>query len=552
MTSRESSTDQQSRTGKMGAIGMPESYLKSSFVPSVQEESNIREKVGSLITQTRFIDQDIEQLRHQLNALESKRDELAGEVKLYQAALSPVRRLPLELLEEIFLVAAEGESMTWPRRPQDPGYDMPWKLGRICSYWRAVFLSLPRLWSVINIDLTVPNSSFRTAVDTLHVGPESIVLQFLDACLRRSGNELLTVSIRGTSELLLLVGSILDALVPHSGRWKYLSLGLGRLHPFRLHFAEASGRLHNLRRLNIDTFVHESIRHVDAYPDIFFDAPILQQLSITHATHPLSTLRIPWQQLTHLHTECNDFREGEFSQILGMAQNLVSLTTKDERILELGSAQPVLLPHLRKLSVYNKGSYVAKTFKLITAPLLEDLTIHAMTHFNAEPIVAMLFRSECKPTALTLHSPSDTDTLWEQHVAIAWILSKLPDLKYLNLSVLKSDELVSKMMNHTRWTSPPLLEHLETLVFEDRSCLSADGVVGMIASRMPNRVWSLVGLDLGDEGEGETDFGAKPSSVLRNVKLRLRKPPGPTFEASLDKLKELADDNGVDLVLDCE
>ncbi|PPQ69269.1 hypothetical protein CVT24_000075 [Panaeolus cyanescens] len=529
---------------------VPESYLHSSFIPSPIDEQNIRGKVDSLNARISTVDQDIEDLRRQLKSLESARQVLSNEANLYQGVLSAVRRLPPELVQEIFLVAAEGESMTWPRRPQDPGYSMPWKLGRICSYWRTVFLSLPKLWSVINIDLTVPNSSFRTAVDTLHVGPESSVLQFLDACLQRSGNELLTISIRGTAELLLLVGSILDSLVPHSARWKDLRLGLGRLHPFRLHFAEASGRLPNLQRLNIDTFVHESIRHIDAYPDIFFDAPALQQLVISHSIQPLSTLRIPWQQLTHLHTESNDFREGEFSQMLAMSQNLISLTTKDERILELGSAEPVLLPHLKKLAVYNKGSYLAKTFKLITAPNLEDLTIHAITPFNAEPIVTMLFRSECKPTRLTLHSPSDTDTLWEQHVAIAWILSKLPEIQYLNLSVLKSDELVHKMNNHTRWTSPPLLEHLETIIFEDRACVSADGVVSMITSRIPSRVWSLDGEDSGEECD--IGLGEKPTFVLRNVRLKLQKPSGPSFESSLDKLRNLAEENGVNLHIDCE
>ncbi|KAK0207282.1 hypothetical protein IW262DRAFT_1282243 [Armillaria fumosa] len=63
--------------------------------------------------------------------------------------LSPSRRLPPELLTEIFLRC----SSLCDRRssPLDP-HGLPWTLSHVCRKWRAVAIATPELWSKICLD----------------------------------------------------------------------------------------------------------------------------------------------------------------------------------------------------------------------------------------------------------------------------------------------------------------------------------------------------------------------------------------------------------------
>ncbi|KAJ7157392.1 hypothetical protein C8R46DRAFT_860111, partial [Mycena filopes] len=66
----------------------------------------------------------------------------------HRAILSPVRRVPPELLCEIFSLTVQNDGDA-PKQP-------PWYLGQVCGLWRHSALSLPSLWSSI----TIPSVSF--------------------------------------------------------------------------------------------------------------------------------------------------------------------------------------------------------------------------------------------------------------------------------------------------------------------------------------------------------------------------------------------------------
>ncbi|KAF7320760.1 F-box domain-containing protein [Mycena chlorophos] len=84
----------------------------------------------------------------------AKRDILA-----LQGTLSPLRQLPTEVMAEIFtiFVRQEQKISTWSTSSE------PMILSRVCSRWRTIALSTPRLWTKLLFTLT-PSNHWRRFV----------------------------------------------------------------------------------------------------------------------------------------------------------------------------------------------------------------------------------------------------------------------------------------------------------------------------------------------------------------------------------------------------
>ncbi|KAJ7155425.1 hypothetical protein C8R43DRAFT_430595 [Mycena crocata] len=74
----------------------------------------------------RQIDQEIRKSQDSIRALQSRRN-----------SLSPVGRLPPEMLSRIFLFCSNPDSLSWIK-----------EVSHICRHWRAVALGCPNLWSI--------------------------------------------------------------------------------------------------------------------------------------------------------------------------------------------------------------------------------------------------------------------------------------------------------------------------------------------------------------------------------------------------------------------
>lgn len=78
-----------------------------------------------------------------VQSLEDQRNELEAKITRAQAYLAPVRKLPDELLSEVFLIIWHGGDKK-----------CAWKLAAVCRLWRRVALSLPKIWSAIHLKTT--------------------------------------------------------------------------------------------------------------------------------------------------------------------------------------------------------------------------------------------------------------------------------------------------------------------------------------------------------------------------------------------------------------
>ena len=106
---------------------------------SVQEiTSKIESAEAALAQIVRESQQAIDELLLQRRELEKK-------VKMTLAYLSPIRRLPMELLREIFMWTFEDHPSS------------AWVLSAVCRSWRRLALRIPLIWSKVS------NKLFRYA-----------------------------------------------------------------------------------------------------------------------------------------------------------------------------------------------------------------------------------------------------------------------------------------------------------------------------------------------------------------------------------------------------
>ncbi|KAJ7911830.1 hypothetical protein B0H13DRAFT_1526697, partial [Mycena leptocephala] len=99
-------------------------------------------------------DDKISQLRAQLERLEQEHTSLATDLSRNTAILSPMRRMPPEILSEIFMLTLPSDRAVLEHGRINMR-DSPWVLTHICGRWRIVALASSSLWSFIGIDCTI-------------------------------------------------------------------------------------------------------------------------------------------------------------------------------------------------------------------------------------------------------------------------------------------------------------------------------------------------------------------------------------------------------------
>ncbi|RDB26154.1 hypothetical protein Hypma_006420 [Hypsizygus marmoreus] len=92
------------------------------------------------------LDNEIERLETTLSSLKAQRPRDLAKIDLYRSAIAPQRRVPPELLSEIFLKCEPGE-IAVPIQPRK----IPWVLGRVCSKWRRISIATLGLWTDVGI-----------------------------------------------------------------------------------------------------------------------------------------------------------------------------------------------------------------------------------------------------------------------------------------------------------------------------------------------------------------------------------------------------------------
>ncbi|KAJ6595071.1 hypothetical protein DFH09DRAFT_887300, partial [Mycena vulgaris] len=74
-----------------------------------------------------------------------------------KGVLSPIRRIPPEILAEIFLNCRQNSRASEFYSITDPS-EAPLLLGRVCSSWRVIAHGTPRLWDALYFHTNYPRT----------------------------------------------------------------------------------------------------------------------------------------------------------------------------------------------------------------------------------------------------------------------------------------------------------------------------------------------------------------------------------------------------------
>jgi hypothetical protein len=117
------------------------SLLQTNDAASASDAAQIRRLSKDALAQLAAVEDEF-------SALEQKRKALQTSIRRYAIALAPIRLLPTDVLQYIFLSTLPDD-----RNPVMSPKESPLLISQVCSTWRQAALTAPRLWSRLHIPL---------------------------------------------------------------------------------------------------------------------------------------------------------------------------------------------------------------------------------------------------------------------------------------------------------------------------------------------------------------------------------------------------------------
>ena len=372
-------------------------FLRNNDIPSESTILEVTESLKSPLNELQKFDIEIQRLCDLLEAMKIKRQSIQKIIEDHNIILSPVRRLPPDVLHNIFF-----HCLPTHRNPIMKSSESPVLLTRICSSWKAIALSSPRIWSKIHIPLP-GDPSFSSGYGTIAEknGLSSRRQRFTrllqlrcDAVrewLSRSGICPLSLSITYPSHYSA-VHDLKDDDLPHemfgiliafAERWSDVDLSMPKEIYNQLQSNMNPTTFSSLKSLKLNLYRKFHDSSVDFSPIQLLAAPGLCSITINSIQ---TTLRMTgnlvqpiWNQLTHI-TFASSIADTYLSVLLRQCPNLVFGHFRvspshwpDEPMVD---QDDILLPCLKSLVVNDSGVHetMSMIFNAIKAPALTRLS----------------------------------------------------------------------------------------------------------------------------------------------------------------------------------
>ncbi|KAJ6606191.1 hypothetical protein DFH09DRAFT_1269246 [Mycena vulgaris] len=406
------------------------SALRHNYSPEGDEATEILRTINAIDSEFARYDPELSRVQGILASLQEQRQTLKRYQECCRSALSPIRKLPPEILQTIFLACRGPEPDVIPAA------------GQVCRYWRDVIVASPKLWSIISVGRT--RYTFSTKYHEL-------ASLFLD----RSATQPLCISIRNPADTRLV-----ELLARHVDRWQtlrlsttsmsfYTSLGLDTLD---------LGMLEKLEITGANTIAPSDADSVT----ISRNAPKLRDVVLKN---PLKLWNLPWSQLTRIQYDVHAAADGV--RIFQLCPQLVECSLDRLKEVPAENFNPVVFPsrHLRFLRLavdtttptHPPESLLKTFFTHLTTPNLASLEL--VGQWFPVDLTGFLTRNEGKLESLTLGMGYMKDE------NVVSVLETLPLLKSL---VLDADIGTSRQLQN-RVITDNLLRRL--VFYPDSDCL---------------------------------------------------------------------------------
>ncbi|KAJ2919940.1 hypothetical protein MD484_g416, partial [Candolleomyces efflorescens] len=331
---------------------LPSMDPHSTYYPPTDDEVEYyRSLLKEPVSEARSIREEIERQTRLLAGLREKQKAFSDFIARHSAFLAPIRRLPPEVLQTIFIFCLPTD-----HNPSLAPREAPFLLSHICRRWRDVAFRTPRLWARLHIHIPiypeVPTSyqGLRSARDAgrlleparltqeeIHLY-RSIVQRWedkmhdyriaIEAWLTRAAKCPLTVSLQQSSNVSDATkgkeaqDSILETVFRFSKQWKSIQIHAP---------TSILERLLTMSKDDLESLEHFAAQWDISYRDrptlgapggagggggggntgetfgennpgitIFTDAPNLKRLSLQNVPYPLKHFHVQWDQITEL------------------------------------------------------------------------------------------------------------------------------------------------------------------------------------------------------------------------------------------------------------
>ncbi|KAJ7616752.1 hypothetical protein DFH06DRAFT_1238368, partial [Mycena polygramma] len=344
--------------------------LLSNVPPQPSTEATLRHVIRTAPAELERYDSEIEQLQGLLSRLVSERRALAAHLAACRQVSAPVRRLPVELLTEIFEECIPSKENTMIPHANTYGEELDrlakrslLELSQVSSLWHIIAIGTPHLWSTIFVDTSLWGQSPASA---------DICLSLIRRSLIRSRDCPLVLRLNCSANIYS--PSVLKLLSKHARRWQDVDLTLPR--EFTAHLKTARGNLPLLETLAFGT----DFRGVN----IFKVAPALRKEFIGRAE---GIEKLPWLQLREFHYAGGKGTGSPAALSVAQSLGLGSAFTLDATLEDFNTATavqwPVIVSNIGTLTLVlraspsNANHSLRQVFDAMTLPRLRRLSLQS-------------------------------------------------------------------------------------------------------------------------------------------------------------------------------
>lgn len=345
--------------------------LRNLHLPSKTQVSEIQNTIAKGKQNIESVDAMVLQMQSILDQLHQGRSAIDRYVKEHQAIImSPIRRLPNELLGEIFAIYTDDNR-------EDPR--SPWLLTQVCAGWRDVAVATPEVWSTIDLKLPASiSNAYITMVTTWVARSRDHPLTFKISAFREPD--------RGSYE------PIAEIFAACSDRWKHVELDM--------HFK--IDQLPNTE-FSLSSLQSIAVSGLPAERNVynFQRAHNLRCLRLNYGL-TMDSIKLKWDQLTEIHLY--SIEASESLRILERCPNLAYVAFAGNMRFDDGAREnlsPRVSLHSTITLVVSTRTYAIEDISFIDhliLPNLRDLTLHAGQGLEAEisaKVTALVHRSKC-------------------------------------------------------------------------------------------------------------------------------------------------------------
>ncbi|KAJ7067418.1 hypothetical protein C8F01DRAFT_667429 [Mycena amicta] len=242
--------------------------VQSNSPPTDAQASVIHQAIQNTESRISSLDSHITELKKTLEQCQLRREELVAFARLHRGAVSSLRRVPSEILGEIFKHVVQ--------RNISVDMEALCGLGAVCGHWRTVTLNNPLLWH--NIDLDDFHAQRNASLESRRITTQ----------IQRSREAPLTVTIGAALSFDPRTLPLYDLLLTSSARWQRAALTLKPQH--FAHISQSGAAFSSLSTLRLRVYnsfppnAHKFFKSLCALTDLTLETsvPIPSNLGIPH------------------------------------------------------------------------------------------------------------------------------------------------------------------------------------------------------------------------------------------------------------------------------